>query len=117
SAERAVRESEARFRVMAHSAPMLMWMTGTDKGGDFFNQAWLDFTGRTLKQEAGEGWTEGIHPHDFNYCVEGYCSAFDARKPFELEYRLRRHDGEYRWILDKGVPRYASDGEFIGYIG
>ena len=117
AAELAVRESEERFRFMAQNAPMLMWMTGIHGGGDFFNQVWLDFTGRTPEQEAGEGWTQGIHPDDFNYCVDIYTSAFDARRPFELEYRLRRHDGEYRWILDKGVPRHAQNGEFIGYIG
>jgi PAS domain S-box-containing protein len=116
-AERALRESEERFKRMAHGAPVLIWMSGTDKLCDFFNQVWLDFTGRTLEQELGNGWAEGVHPDDFSYCLACYCSAFDARRPFEMEYRLRRHDGEYRWILDKGVPRYSADGEFAGYIG
>jgi PAS domain S-box-containing protein len=117
AAERTVRESEERFRRLAHSAPTLIWLAGTDKLCEFVNQYWQDFTGRSLEQELGDGWTKGIHPEDYNYCVDGYFSAFDARKAFELEYRLRRHDGEYRWILDKGIPRYSQTGDFIGYVG
>lgn len=117
AAERALRESEERFRRMAHNAPILLWMSGPDKLCTFFNQGWLDFTGRTLEQESGDGWAEGVHPKDLPACVEAYHAAFDARRPFEIEYRLRRHDGEYRWIIDKGVPRYGADGEFAGYIG
>lgn len=117
TAERALRESEERFRLMAHNAPMLLWMAGPDKLCTFFNQGWLDFTGRTLAEELGDGWAEGVHPKDLPACVEAYHAAFDARRPFEIEYRLRRHDGEYRWIVDRGVPRYGDDGEFAGYIG
>jgi PAS domain S-box-containing protein len=112
-----LRESEERFRRMAHSAPILLWMAGPDKLCNFFNQGWLDFTGRSLEQELGNGWAESVHPRDVNGCVAAYHVAFDARVPFEIEYRLRRHDGEYRWFLDKGVPRYGADGKFAGYIG
>ena len=117
SAEAKMRESEERFRAMANCAPVLLWMSGRDRLCEFFNQGWLTFTGRSLEQEAGNGWTEGIHPDDIKKCLETYHSAFDARRPFEMEYRLRRHDGEYRWILDGGTPRFALDGEFIGYVG
>jgi len=106
-----------RFRIIADTAPVLIWMSGTDKALHFFNKGWLDFTGRTLEQEVGNGWTENIHPEDYERCVGSYLTRFDALEPFEIEYRLRRHDGEYRWILDRGVPRYESDGTFAGYIG
>jgi PAS domain S-box-containing protein len=115
--ERSLQESEARFRTMANSAPVLLWMSGTDKLCTFFNQGWLVFTGRTMEQELGHGWAEGVHPDDLNQCLEIYQSAFDARQPFEMEYRLRRHDGEYRWVFDAGAPRTAPNGEFLGYIG
>jgi hypothetical protein len=102
---------------MANSAPVLIWESGLDKVCAFFNSRWLEFTGRSLEQEIGNGWLEGIHPDDVAMCLESYSSAFDARCPFEIEYRLRRHDGEYRWIEDRGVPRYDSNGEFCGFIG
>jgi PAS domain S-box-containing protein len=110
-------ESEERFRNMANHAPVMLWMAGRDKLCDFFNQSWLEFTGRTMEQETGNGWAEGIHPDDVKRCLETYHSAFDARQPFEMDYRLRRHDGEYRWVLDRGSPRFDSSGEFIGYVG
>ena len=116
-AEAALRESEARFRTVADSAPVLLWMAGTDKLCNFFNRSWLRFTGRTLAQELGNGWTKGIHPEDFQYCIDTYTTAFDAREGFQMEYRLRRADGEYRWILDTGRPRFLPDGSFAGYIG
>jgi two-component system, LuxR family, sensor kinase FixL len=115
--EQDLRESEERFRCMAESAPVLLWMSGTDKLCNFFNRGWLDFTGRSLEQEMGNGWAEGVHADDVAHCVARYEAAFDIRRPFEIEYRLRRHDGEYRWVLDIGVPRHAPDGEFGGYIG
>jgi PAS domain S-box-containing protein len=116
-AERALRESEQRFRVITDASPMLVWMSGTDKLCYYFNKGWLDFVGRTLEQESGNGWTENVHPEDFDRCLQVYVSNFDARRPFETEYRMRHHTGQYRWILDRGVPRYAPDGAFEGYVG
>ena len=112
-----LRESEERFRTMAHAAPVMIWMSGPDKLCNYFNQPWLEFTGRTLEQELGNGWAEGVHPEDLSCCLETYVQSFDQRKPFEMEYRLRRADGEYRWIIDHGVPRFRPDGSFLGYIG
>ncbi|WP_246275721.1 PAS domain S-box protein [Brasilonema bromeliae] len=116
-AQAALVESEKRFRHVTDTAPMMVWMSGTDKLYDYFNKPWLDFTGRTIEQELGNGWTEGIHPDDFQRCLETYVNSFDARQEFQMEYRLRRFDGEYRWVLDIGVPRFTSEGEFLGYIG
>jgi two-component system sensor kinase FixL len=115
--ERRLRESEDRFRNIANAAPLLLWISNRDRLCEFFNQGWLDFTGRTLEQELGTGWQQGVHPEDARHCIEIYETAFAARQPFELEYRLRRDDGSYHWILQKGVPRYAPNGEFMGYIG
>jgi PAS domain S-box-containing protein len=116
-AERALRESEQRFRVITDASPVLVWMAGTDKLCYYFNKGWLDFVGRTLEQESGNGWAENLHPEDFDDCLQIYVSNFDARRPFEMEYRMRHHSGQYRWILDRGVPRYAPDGTFEGYVG
>ena len=112
-----LRESEARFRSMADTAPVLVWMSGPDRRRSFLNRTWLDFTGRTLEQELGNGWAEGVHPDDRERCLADYVNAFDARREFTKEYRLRRHDGKYGWVADKGVPRLAPDGTFLGYIG
>jgi PAS domain S-box-containing protein len=112
-----LRESESRFRSMADAAPVMIWASNPDKLCNFFNRGWLDFTGRSLEEELGNGWAEGVHPGDQEGCYAAYCSAFDARRSFQLEYRLRRADGEYRWILDNGVPRFVSGGTFAGYIG
>jgi PAS domain S-box-containing protein len=117
TAEEALRESENRFRTMADSAPVMIWMSSPDKLCTFFNKGWLDFTGRTLEQEIGNGWAEGVHKEDFDRCLEVYVNAFDARREFAMEYRLRRYDGEYRWVLDHGMPRTESNGAFLGYIG
>ena len=111
------RESESRFRIVADSAPVLIWMAGVDKLCTFFNKPWLKFTGRSLEQEMGNGWAEGVHPDDLQRCLKIYTEAFDARKAFVMQYRLRRYDGEYRWISDQGVARYDSNGKFSGYIG
>jgi len=116
-AEAALRESEGRFRLVADTAPVLIWMSGTDKLCTYFNKSWLDFTGRSLEQELGNGWTEGVHPDDLPGCLSTYTQSFDHREKFKMQYRLRRHDGEYRWVLDIGVPRLNSDGSFAGYIG
>jgi PAS domain S-box-containing protein len=112
-----VQEMEGRFRAIADTAPVLIWLSGPDKLCYFFNKGWLDFTGRSMEQELGNGWAEGVHPDDFDRCLAIYISNFDARKEFSMDYRLRRHDGQYRWISDKGVPRYTSAGTFIGYVG
>jgi PAS domain S-box-containing protein len=115
--EEALRESEERFRLVANSAPVMIWMSGTDKLCTYVNEPWLDFTGRSHEEELGNGWAEGVHPEDSEECLKIYAKAFDSREPFEMRYRHRRHDGEYRWILDKGVPRFNPDGSFAGYIG
>lgn len=113
----ALRESEARFRVMADSAPVFLWMSDTTASCNFFNQTWLTFTGRSLADELGSGWAERLHPDDFQRCLEMYLRHFAVRQSFQMEYRLQRHDGEYRWLLDTGTPRFAPDGSFEGYIG
>jgi PAS domain S-box-containing protein len=112
-----IRESEERFRLVANTAPVLIWMSGADKLCTYFNQGWLDFTGRPIEAELGNGWAEGVHWEDLDRCLEIYNEAFDRRERFTMEYRLRSHDGEFRWILDVGVPRFNKDGSFAGYIG
>src|SRR5215469_13521591 len=116
-AEEQLHESEERFRLVATTAPVMIWMSGRDKRCTYFNQPWLTFTGRSIHQELGNGWAEGVHSEDLERCLETYKQAFDRREPFDMEYRLRRHDGEYRWIFDCGVPRFNADGSFAGYIG
>ncbi len=113
----ALRESEARFRHLADTAPVLIWMSGTDKLCTYFNQSWLDFTGRSLTEEIGEGWATGVYGDDLAQLLETYNTAFDARQEFKMECRLRRFDGQYRWMFDHGVPRFTTEGEFLGYIG
>src|SRR5579862_7518037 len=115
--EERLRESEERFQAMADKAPVLIWMTGTDGLCNYFNKPWLEFTGRTLEQEVGIGWTEGVYPDDVQGCFDTFLPAFHARKPFRMEYRLKRADGEYRWVIESGIPRYTGAGEFAGYIG
>ena len=116
-AELVIQESESRFRYLADNAPVLIWMSGLDKLCFHFNKTWLDFTGRTMEQELGNGWVEGVHPDDFQFCLDVYTTSFDMHQSFEMEYRLRRFDGEYHWMLDTGIPRFGADGEFLGYIG
>ena len=115
--EEALRESDERFRSLANTAPVLMWAAGPDKLCIFFNRSWLNFTGRTMEQELGNGWTESVHPDDLDRCLATYASSFNARRAFKMEYRLRRRDGEYRWILDEAVPHIQPGGDFRGYVG
>ncbi len=117
SAQQALKESEARFRNMADTAPVMIWMADINKSATYFNQQWLDFTGRGLEQETGSGWTAGIHPLDVDGAMKMFDAAFDSREPFRMEYRLRRYDGSYRWVIDSGIPRFSAEGEFLGYIG
>jgi two-component system, LuxR family, sensor kinase FixL len=117
ASEAASRESEARFGILADTTPVMVWMSGTDMLCTFFNKTWLEFTGRSMQQELGNGWSEGVHAQDLERCLETYTSSFNARQSFTMEYRLRRANGEYGWILDTGVPRYMPGGEFAGYIG
>src|SRR5215467_7639293 len=116
-AEAALRESEQRFRNMADAAPVMIWVTDTDRDFTFFNKTWLDFTGSTLEQALGSSWTQVVHPDDLERCLVTFCSSFDGREEFHIERRLRRADGEYRWVLCTGVPRFAPDGVFAGYTG
>lgn len=115
--EIALRESEDRFRRMADALPVAIWMAGTDGNCTYLNQQWLSMTGRSLEQQLGERWLEALHPDDRDGCSEAYLEAFHARRLFRTEYRIRTHDGEYRWLLDSGIPRYGSDGAFHGYVG
>ena len=111
------RRGEHQFRLLADNAPVMIWRSDVSKACDFFNKPWLDFSGRTMEQELGFGWAEGVHPEDCERCVEIYNTAFDARKEFTMHYRLRRHDGKYRWLLDNGRPYFHDDGSFAGYFG
>ncbi|MDD5330874.1 MAG: bacteriohemerythrin, partial [Sulfuricella sp.] len=113
----ALRESESRFRVLADSVPVLIWMTEQDAGRMFFNKTWLDFTGRTLAQERGDGWEASLHPDEREECLELYRKSFAARQRYVAEYRLQRADGKYHWLLETGVPRYESHGGFAGFVG
>ncbi|HZE13631.1 MAG TPA: PAS domain-containing protein [Chthoniobacterales bacterium] len=115
--ERSLVESEARFRNMADTAPVHIWVTGPDSLCTFVNKVWLAFTGRSLEQELGDGWTENVHPEDRMSCLNTYLKAFGERKPCVMQYRLRRHDGIYRTVTDEGIPRYDAAGKFLGYIG
>lgn len=112
-----LQESEHHFRTLANCGTALIWTSGTDKLCNYFNEPWLRYTGRTLEQEFGNGWAEGVHPDDFDRCLNIFVSHFDRREPFSMEYRLRKANGEYGWILDLGNPRYDSEGNFTGYIG
>jgi PAS domain S-box-containing protein len=112
-----LKEKVVQYHNLANSSSALIWTAGTDKLCNYFNDTWLNFTGRTIEQEKGNGWTEGVHPDDFDRCLKTYVTAFDKREKFEMEYRLRNAKGEYRWLLDIGTPNYDAKGEFVGYIG
>jgi PAS domain S-box-containing protein len=116
-AEEALRESEQRFRTTANAAPVLIWMSGPDKRCTWFNQRWLDFVGREMEQEIGDGWCDNVHPADFDRTLDTYHAAFDARRSYEIEYRLQRDDGAWRWLLERGTPNLGPAGDFVGYIG
>jgi PAS domain S-box-containing protein len=116
-AEETLRASEEQFRILADTAPVMIWASGPDRLCNFFNKPWLDFTGRPMEKELGNGWMEGVHPEDYTHCMDTYGRYFEAHEPFDMEYRLRRFDGRYRWLLDHGVPRFSSAGDFLGYIG
>ena len=105
------------YRIIVESSPNMIWRAGTDALCNYFNATWLNFTGKTMTQEVGNGWTEGVHPEDFDMCLKIYLDAFAKQESFEMEYRLKRKDGVYRWINDRGVPYFIDDHEFGGYIG
>jgi PAS domain S-box-containing protein len=111
------RPEDDRFRLLVDQAPFMLWSAGNDGLCTFFNRPWLIFRGRTLDQEIGQGWLEGVHPDDLGRCLDTYRGAFDAHAPFEMEYRLQRADGEYRWVRDAGRAQFDKDGEFLGYLG
>lgn len=115
--QQALRESEARFRNMADTAPVMIWVADESKGCTYFNKQWLDFTGRSLEQELGNGWAMGVHPDDYANCMKVFADSFDKRVRFEMEYRLHAKDGQYRWVYDSATPRFSSGGTFLGYIG
>ncbi len=117
AAENALQESETRFRNMIETSPNLIWMSGLENGCTYFNQQWLTFTGRTLSQEMGMGWVENLHPDDREHCLQTYLTAFEDHQPCSLSYRLRRWDGQYRWVLSQGIPQFQADGVCIGYMG
>ena len=108
---------DERFCEVMDAAPVMIWVSGEDKNCVWFNRSWLSFTGRSMAQESGTGWTKGVHPDDYHTCLEIYSKHCDARQEFAMQYRLRHHDGSYHWVDDTGIPQYARDGTFIGYIG
>jgi PAS domain S-box-containing protein len=107
----------AEYRLLVRHSPVMIWRSGLDAKCDYFNETWLEFTGRRIEQEMGDGWADGVHPDDLERCVAHYLDHFRDRQPFEMEYRLRRHDGVYRWIFDRGVPFVDDVGNFAGFIG
>jgi len=107
----------SEYKTIVETAPNLIWRSGLDTKCYYFNKTWLDFTGRTFEQEYGNGWAEGVHPDDLDRCVKFYLDNFNKKTPFEMEYRLRRNDGEWRWINDRGVPSFDNHGNFTGFIG
>jgi len=108
---------EKSFRQLADCSPLMIWMSGIDALWTYCNRAWLEFRGRALGEELGNGWTEGLHPDDRDMCVENYLKSFTARQPYRIQYRLRRADGEYCWVEDQGVPHLNAAGDFVGFIG
>src|ERR1041385_2754844 len=109
--------SETEYRLLVTYSPVMIWRSGVDAKCNYFNETWLEFTGRTLEQELGDGWAEGVHPDDLDRCVQHYLVHLHLGAAFEMEYRLRRRDGVYRWILDRGAPFNDDGGRFLGFIG
>lgn len=105
------------YKILVEKAPIMIWRAALTMECDYFNEIWLAFTGRSMEQETGNGWAEGVHPEDFDKCLKIYTDHFTRRETFEMEYRLRRFDGAYRWIFDRGTPYHDSEGNFKGYIG
>ncbi|HEY3755831.1 MAG TPA: PAS domain-containing protein [Opitutaceae bacterium] len=105
------------FQQLADGAPVMIWMSGPDLGCFYFNEAWLAFRGRTLEQESGNGWAAGVHPEDLERCVNHYVACFERRIAFAMSDRLQDSSGDFRWILDRGAPHFASDGSFLGFFG
>ena len=105
------------YKIIVESSPNMIWRAGLDAKCNYFNKTWLAFTGKLMEEEVGDAWTQGVHPDDLTECIRIYLESFAKHQPFEMEYRLKRHDGEYRWINDRGTPIYGSEGVFIGYIG
>jgi PAS domain S-box-containing protein len=116
-AEASLRESEERFRLVANTAPVMIWMSDVNAHCSYLNQRWMEFTGRSIDTDLGNGWIEGIHPEDLSACLRTYMDAFERHEPYQMEYRLRRQDGEYRWVFVNGMPRFSADRSFVGYIG
>jgi PAS domain S-box-containing protein len=116
-ADGAEKDEADYFQELADGAPVMIWMSGVDMGCFYFNRAWLDYRGRTLEQEFGNGWADGVHPDDLDPCLQHYISCFGQRVPFAMSYRLQDHSGVYRWILDRGAPHYDTEGNFLGFYG
>lgn len=106
-----------QYKQILEFSPNMIWRSNLSTECDYFNKTWFNFTGRTMEEENGFGWTEGIHPDDYDRCVKTYLENFKIQHPFEMDYRLKRHDGQYRWINDRGVPFYDKNKTFIGFIG
>jgi PAS domain S-box-containing protein len=109
--------SQSDYRTVVEQAPLMIWRANTDAKCDYFNERWLAFTGRSMAEEIGDGWAQGVHPEDQDRCLRTFLHAFGRREAFEMEYRLRRYDGEYRWIFDSGAPVHDPSGRFAGFVG
>ena len=107
----------SEYEAIVEASPNMIWRAGHDANCNYFNVTWLKFTGKTMEQEVGAGWLEGVHPEDKDCCMSTYLAAFEKRESFEMEYRLKRHDGLWRWINDRGVPTFDAEHQFTGYIG
>jgi PAS domain S-box/diguanylate cyclase (GGDEF) domain len=109
--------SYTEYKAIVELSPNMIWRAGTDTKCNYFNDTWLRFTGKRMEDEIGDGWTNGVHPEDLDYCIRIYLDSFYKQISFEMEYRLMRYDGQWRWINDRGVPFFDGFGVFVGYIG